>query len=147
MIQAQLEDGRVLEFPDGTDPQVIQTTVKRVLGQQEAPQDIMSQRAQALGAEPLQPPEIASQQGFVQPGQVAEFAKGVPGALPTIASGIVAEPIAGIVGAAEAINPLTEPGAGARAVETVRGALTIPPIGEAAERTLGQVGEALERID
>jgi hypothetical protein len=30
-IQAQLADGRVLEFPDGTDPKVIQATVKRVI--------------------------------------------------------------------------------------------------------------------
>ena len=32
-IKAQLADGRVLEFPDGTNPQVIQATVKRLLGQ------------------------------------------------------------------------------------------------------------------
>ncbi len=31
MTQAVLHDGRVLEFPDGTDPAVIQATVKRVL--------------------------------------------------------------------------------------------------------------------
>lgn len=30
-IEAQLDDGRILEFPDGTDPAVIQDTVKRVL--------------------------------------------------------------------------------------------------------------------
>jgi|694.fasta_scaffold00930_43 hypothetical protein len=30
-IEAELADGRVLEFPDGTDPSVIQATVKRVL--------------------------------------------------------------------------------------------------------------------
>jgi hypothetical protein len=30
-IQAQLADGRLLEFPDGTDPQVIQNTVKRLI--------------------------------------------------------------------------------------------------------------------
>jgi hypothetical protein len=32
-IQAQLADGRVLEFPDGTDPQVIQSTVKRLVAE------------------------------------------------------------------------------------------------------------------
>lgn len=31
-IEAELPDGRVLEFPDGTDPAVIQQTVKKVLG-------------------------------------------------------------------------------------------------------------------
>lgn len=32
MIEAELPDGRVLEFPDGTDPAVIQTKVKELLG-------------------------------------------------------------------------------------------------------------------
>ena len=32
-IEAELADGRILEFPDGTDPAVVQATVKRVLGQ------------------------------------------------------------------------------------------------------------------
>jgi hypothetical protein len=32
MITAELHDGRRLEFPDGTDPAVVQATVKRVLG-------------------------------------------------------------------------------------------------------------------
>jgi hypothetical protein len=36
-IEAELADGRVLEFPDGTDPAVIQRTVKSMIGQQ-APQ-------------------------------------------------------------------------------------------------------------
>lgn len=32
-ITAELHDGRRLEFPDGTDPSVVQATVKRMLGQ------------------------------------------------------------------------------------------------------------------
>jgi hypothetical protein len=32
-MRAELHDGRVLEFPDGTDPAVIQATVKRLLSQ------------------------------------------------------------------------------------------------------------------
>lgn len=31
-IEAELHDGRVLEFPDGTDPAIVQATVKRMLG-------------------------------------------------------------------------------------------------------------------
>ncbi len=38
-IQAQLADGRVLEFPDGTDPQVIQSTVKRMISEQPQARD------------------------------------------------------------------------------------------------------------
>ena len=32
-IEAQLADGRILEFPDGTDPSVVQATVKRIIAQ------------------------------------------------------------------------------------------------------------------
>ncbi len=37
-IEAQLADGRVLEFPDGTDPAVVQSTVKRVIAEGQAAQ-------------------------------------------------------------------------------------------------------------
>ena len=37
MIEAELHDGRILEFPDGTDPAVVQATVKKVLGVTSAP--------------------------------------------------------------------------------------------------------------
>ena len=37
-IQAQLADGRILEFPDGTDPAVIQATVKRIVQGDKQPQ-------------------------------------------------------------------------------------------------------------
>jgi len=36
-IKAELSDGRVLEFPDGTDPSVIQATVKRILASSAQP--------------------------------------------------------------------------------------------------------------
>src|SRR5690349_14777600 len=36
-VTAQLADGRTLEFPDGTDPMVVQSTVKKMLGQPAAP--------------------------------------------------------------------------------------------------------------
>jgi len=36
-IEAELADGRILEFPDGTDPAVIQSTVKRIMGVGSAP--------------------------------------------------------------------------------------------------------------
>lgn len=50
MIQAQLEDGRILEFPDGTDPAVIQSTVKKMLsGDQPAPQISSQPQEESLG--------------------------------------------------------------------------------------------------
>jgi hypothetical protein len=36
-IEAQLADGRILEFPDGTDPAVIQSTVKRLIAESKQP--------------------------------------------------------------------------------------------------------------
>ena len=36
-IEAELADGRILEFPNGTDPAVIQSTVKRIMGVGSAP--------------------------------------------------------------------------------------------------------------
>ena len=38
-IEAQLADGRILEFPDGTDPSIIQATVKRIVAQSAPPQE------------------------------------------------------------------------------------------------------------
>lgn len=56
MIEAELPDGRVLEFPDGTDPTVIQSTVKKMLGVQAQPQQtgalgMFADMARAQGAE------------------------------------------------------------------------------------------------
>lgn len=52
-IRAELHDGRVLEFPDGTDPSVIQATVKKMLGgeqQSESPSqsDIIKERVRSI---------------------------------------------------------------------------------------------------
>jgi hypothetical protein len=48
-IEAELADGRILEFPDGTDPSVVQATVKRVLASsQPAPQTTMLGGAKEL---------------------------------------------------------------------------------------------------
>jgi hypothetical protein len=69
----------------------------------------------------------------------------------TIASGIVAEPVAGLAGIAQALNPFAEQGAGAQAVKDVRSALTYEPKTEEGKQavksvgsTLAPVGEALE---
>lgn len=64
----------------------------------------------------------------------------------TLASAAVAEPIAGIAGIVQAINPFAEEGAGARAVEATREALTIQPGSESGRRGLEAVGEFLEPV-
>lgn len=69
----------------------------------------------------------------------------------SIASGIVAEPIAGIAGIAQSINPFAEEGAGAKAVEEVRESLTYKPKTvegveqqKAISKTLAPIAETLE---
>ncbi len=64
----------------------------------------------------------------------------------TIGSSIVAEPVAGIAGIAQSINPFADEGAGARAVESTREALTYRPKTETGQEYIGAVGEALEPV-
>ena len=66
--------------------------------------------------------------------------------LDTIVSGAVAEPIAGLAGIAQTLNPFASEGAGARAVEGTREALTIQPKSEMGKRELAAVGGALAPV-
>ena len=62
-----------------------------------------------------------------------------------IASGIVAEPVAGLAGIAQSVNPFADEFAGARAVEATRDALTFQPRTEGAQE-LGQgLGEGIQK--
>lgn len=63
----------------------------------------------------------------------------------TMASGIVAEPLAGIAGIAQSLNPFAEEGAGAQAVEATRKALTYQG-GDVSQQQLGAIGEALAPV-
>jgi hypothetical protein len=78
-IQAQLADGRILEFPDGTDPSVVQATVKRVIESSPAPGQAAPEEgigaafkggAKRMGSEfetaleSLINPELAAQRGL-----------------------------------------------------------------------------------
>lgn len=86
-IRAELADGRVLEFPDGTDPNVIQTTVKRMISESPvqtggAPQEGITaaltggfKRFLSTGetaAESLINPELAAQRGAERSRQIGE---------------------------------------------------------------------------
>ena len=59
-VTAELHDGRVLEFPDGTDPSVVQRTVKRVLGVQDGA--FGKQTGSLVDKIPLEQPERESTQ-------------------------------------------------------------------------------------
>ena len=77
--------------------------------------------------------------------------EGFPGAgvlepAATVISGAIAEPLAGLAGIAQAINPFADPGAGAEAVEATREALTFQPRTEAGQAGLQSVGEVLAPV-
>lgn len=71
-VEAELPDGRILEFPDGTDSAVVQATVKKVLGVAEQPK----QAPLKIGAEGL--PDAIKQvsEGFSAPSKFAIGAAG-----------------------------------------------------------------------
>lgn len=170
-IQANLADGRILEFPDGTDPQVIQATVKRIIaGDKDLLQDAPPQSFDPSTTEPqnitqFRPrEEIVRDLQLVQPSgdmariqplvdelrAVEEITGGgveqvIEPAL-TIASSIAAEPLAGLAGIAQSLNPMAANGAGARAVEATREALTFKPRTETGQQGLRSVGSALQPV-
>lgn len=133
-IQAELADGRVLEFPDGTDPAVIQSTVKRMIGVQDAG-SVGVRDAGVVGDG-----DSGDSSGLSFPGA------GIIEPALAIASGAIAEPIAGIAGTVAALSPLESEGAGGRTVEAVREALTFQPRTEAGQAGLQAVGEVIEPI-
>lgn len=64
----------------------------------------------------------------------------------TIASGAIAEPIAGVAGIAQSLNPFADEGAGAEAVKATQEALTYQPRTEAGQESLQATGEALKPV-
>jgi hypothetical protein len=128
-IQAQLADGRFLEFPDGTDPTVVQSTVKRLLGVQDG------------NATTSPTPAVDD----VRQAGIGERIVGGIETAATIASGAIAEPAAGIAGLATGL--LTQdPAAAAEVVSGVRERLTFEPRTEAGQQALQATGEALQPI-
>ena len=83
MIEARLDDGRVLRFPDGTSSDVVQNTVKKMLseGQQEESPGFLE----------------GAQQGF---NDFTRGAVGALGAVQTVGTGALVEPVAGLAGIA-----------------------------------------------
>jgi len=67
---------------------------------------------------------------------------------PTVAGllGAVAEPISGIIGGLQALNPLAEEGAGARAVEGVKSSLSLEPSTDVAKETMQRIGSGMAPV-
>ena len=89
---------------------------------------------------------IKSQQ---QPVKETTIGEDIVGGLETaanIGSGIVAEPLAGLAGIAQSLNPFAEEGAGAEAVADVKEALTYKPRGDASKGQLESIGNTLAPV-
>ena len=136
-------------------------TINNIPDDIEPNSDVLRQRVESIRAErggeapapQIQPePEVAPQLPVEQAappqqeGSVLEAIRGPAEATAALATGALAEPIAGVAGIAQAINPFAEPGAGARAVEATREALTFQPPSEAGQEALRTVGETLEPV-
>ena len=100
-------------------------------------------------------PDVPGIEGDTTPGQVSfatpkptagEKALGVAENVAAIGSGVIAEPMAGIAGLAQTANPFADEGAGARAVEATREALTYKPRTETGQEQQQAIGEALAPI-
>ncbi len=117
-IQAQLADGRFLEFPDGTDPQVIQDTVK----------------SQITASQPQ--PEVQNDLSATE-----QIIGGVSGAA-TLASDIGGTIVGGLTALVDVMNPFTDNDP-SQMIQRIQDKLRIDPTvgGEAA---LNQMGEIIE---
>lgn len=158
----QTKDGiKINNIPDDIDPQsqVLRDRVASIRQQQqgaklpeEQPDRTLAGRVQRLksdfasGRNEREAVQDAIFGSAASVEDVGQFIKGVPGAIPSIVSGAVAEPIAGIAGGIASLTPGLDPGVGARTVERVRNALTIDPIGKSAKNTLGNIGSVLEPL-
>lgn len=115
--------GQVAEFPDGTPPEVITQALQQFSTQAPAQQDFQ--------LTPSGAPTTLSR--FVEPALTA-------------VTGALAEPLAGVAGTIQALNPFADPGAGAEAVAATRQALTAQPRTEAGQEALQAVGDVIEPV-
>jgi len=141
--------GAVFEF-DGVDEPTTQEEAKALLSQATG-----QVSAPAAPAAPEAAQEAPAPQGEQvidpitgQPRQIAGVGEGGLKALQTFgepaltfATGALIEPIAGLAGIFQSLNPFAEEGAGAKAVEAVREAGTFQPRSERGKIGLREVGE------
>lgn len=91
--------------------------------------------------------KLAGQHGFPAADvSLADKAIGTADAGLAMLSGIVAEPIAGLAGIGAALNPFGDEGDGARAVDSVRDAMTYQPRTDEGQEYLANAGETLAPV-
>ena len=164
MIEIELPDGVIAEFPDTMTQDQIEGVLVRQFGgnpaqpkslEQELNQGIspIDRRSQLIKELSLVQPtgDMVRIQPLVDELQYIEEVAGggveaVIEPLATIASSVVAEPVAGLAGIAQSINPFAEEGAGAKAVESTKEALIYQPKTQAGQSSLNAVSEVLQPL-
>jgi hypothetical protein len=101
---------------------------------------LKTQSGQPTQAQAVQPQPEQAETSFL------DQAIGSIDSAAALASGIIAEPLAGIAGIGQALNPFEDEGAGARAVKSVKEALTFKPRTEAGKSQQGSIGEKLAPV-
>jgi hypothetical protein len=118
----------------------------RALAAQQPQQPIIGQQPLASGLSPRQELEQLRTRAQQAPEQPSFPGAGIIEPAATLISGAIAEPVAGLAGIAQAVNPFAEEGAGARAVEATREALTFQPRTRAGQESLQAVGGVLAPV-
>lgn len=135
-MEAELADGTILEFPDGTDPLVIQDTVKKMLGATQQPTTPVQPTA------PIKPPirtdialpnaeSMQKASSVVNPVGIGETAL-------QIGSGLASTAVGGLAGLVGSVLPGPE-GQGAKWSQAVQHAGTYEPRTEAGKTVSGAV--------
>jgi hypothetical protein len=150
MIEAELADGTILEFPDGTDPNIIQQQVKMMIAQQSAQpaaQPVAQPAEQSQGgmfAQAAQQPVTPEMQAQAS-AMGADVAPAVLEPAMTMATGIPAQVASGVAGLVASPFIGTE-AAQKDVMEPIQQAMTYAPKTEAGKAGLENIGKAAERI-
>lgn len=127
--------GKTFTFPDGTAPDQMGSAIDEFFSQQ--------QPAEPAQQEVVQDAPLSAGQQF----------EGVGENIDAFAASALLEPVAGIAGIVQTLNPFADEGAGARAVQAVRGFAPKPKTeaGKAQQKAIGEtlqpVGEALKAAE
>ncbi len=151
---AELADGRRLEFPDGTSDEVIQATVRRVLGQQEAAPTREERLARISALETEQAAVEADDPSFLRDvvGETVSDIRGLPeaalelatGGAATAAGGVAAIPVAAFEAARGGADPA---GAGRAVIERFQDIGTFQPRTEVGQRASAAVAAPLGELE
>lgn len=107
-VEAELADGTVLEFPDGTSPEVVQSTVKKMMSRQQTPVSPAAISPATVVPTPVAAPtavqpratNFQQQRVSTQPTVAEELTGAVAEPLMKMGSAMIAKPVSEVMGIA-----------------------------------------------